>query len=132
LVDRLNQQDPNIMLERAWPRGCFILIQRGPLCGWSAELWRQEARGVRTSPNPFSKTYFLGMLAGTGFGVFLALSLAENGNLAPGITPGSTAWKVLKLVGILLAIGINIYQPFARAKKAADALNAPSDVKPPG
>ena len=77
-----------------------------------------------------TKHYLIGLLAGLGFGVFLALALAEDGDLAPGITPRSIAWKVLKMAGLTLAVAAGVWQAYSRLGGAAEAEPAAA-VDPP-
>ena len=79
-----------------------------------------------------TKHYLIGLLAGLGFGVFLALALAEDGDLAPGITPRSIAWKVLKMGGLTLAVAAGVWhsRAYSRLGRAAEAEPAAA-VDPP-
>ncbi|NBV46243.1 MAG: hypothetical protein EBR86_11575 [Planctomycetia bacterium] len=53
-----------------------------------------------------TRTYLIGVLTGLGIGLFAALALAEDGDLAPGIRPGTVGWKAVKFGGlVLVAVG---------------------------
>jgi hypothetical protein len=54
--------------------------------------------------------YIIGLAVGTGFGVFLALSLAEDGTLSP----HSATWKLLKFGGLVAMVGGCMFQFMSR------------------
>ena len=73
--------------------------------------------------------YIIGVTVGTGFGVFLALALTENGMLAP----GSAAWKLLKFGGLVAMVAGCVFQVMSRQRrpKGDAAFYEPTEVKPP-
>jgi hypothetical protein len=51
----------------------------------------------------------VGFLIGLSFGIYLALSLAEEWSLTAAIRPGSLAWKLMKLGSVTIMAGCGIY-----------------------
>jgi hypothetical protein len=57
--------------------------------------------------------YIFGLAVGAGFGIFLALALAEGGT----VTPGSAAWKLLKFVGLVAMMAGVAFQVLSRQRR---------------